>query len=196
MYHLFFRHYKDISKVEESKERITERQNRELFTKELVFSLLSPDFESIGITTSTTNNAPQSPDTAQTKTTTDTTKKISPPSLPSDLPSSPSNGNGVSTAMEAHEEDTEEKTDNNENAEISVTRTSINNELLDVASGGGLATESVQGPSGATATTSSTGTDRLFRTKQQHRGASADVLSPDDSSVTRDTRSRSNESVS
>lgn len=49
---LLDQHYKEISKEEESKEKVHERQNRELFTKELVYSLLSPEFNSLNLTTS------------------------------------------------------------------------------------------------------------------------------------------------
>ncbi|MEO0686851.1 MAG: hypothetical protein AAFY76_17850, partial [Cyanobacteria bacterium J06649_11] len=160
-----------------------------MFTKELVFSLLSPDFENIGITSNSTNK-PKSSETMQRKMSIDAVKK-KPQS--SDSPPSPSIENGghnsistVNNVEETHEEeDTEQKTDNNENAEISVTRTSINNELLGVASGGGgIPGDPLPGPSEGASNTS---TDRMFRTKQPHRGASADVLTPDDGSLTRDT---------
>ena len=173
-----------------------------MFTKELVFSLLSPDFENIGITSSSNTNQLKSSDTTtKRKTSIDAVKKT--PQL-SDSPPSIENGehNSISTATnveEAHEEE-DQKTDNNENAEISVTRTSINNELLGVASGGGgggVSSDPLPGPSDSTSGASNNTLDRMFRTKQPHRGASADVLTPDDASLSRDTpRSRSDESIS
>ena len=171
-----------------------------MFTKELVFSLLSPDFENIGITSSSNTNQLKSSDTTtKRKTSLDAVKKT--PQL-SDSPPSIENEehNNISTATnveEAHEEE-DQKTDNNENAEISVTRTSINNELLGVASsGGGVSSDPLPGPSEGTSGASNNTTDRMFRTKQPHRGASAEVLTPDDASLSRDTpRSRSDESIS
>lgn len=122
----------------------------------------------------------------------------SPPTAPS-IENGGHNSISIATNLEEthKEEDPGQKTDNNENAEISVTRTSINNELLGVASGGGVSNDSVPVTSESTASAPSNTSDRLLRTKQLHRGASADVLTPDDASLSKETpRSRSDESIS
>lgn len=187
--------------MEESREQLAERHNRELFTKEIVFSLLSPDFENIGISTSASKNSttqstkkPQPSDSNSEITTSTLAEGAKKKTTSSVLPPSPSENEGgkntdSNETVEQHEQNNDSVTtpqDNcTENGEITVTRTSINNELLGAASGGG---EGELGGASATAT------DRIFRTKQ--RAASNDVSLTDDAAGSSDNKNRSDESVS
>jgi len=104
------RHYKDVSREEESKEKLEERHNRETFTKELVYSLLSPEFNNITVSSVASSCPAKKPDPLK------------------DFPKDTQKSKALTHSQQTHNKKQESELNNGE--EIVVTRTSINQELL------------------------------------------------------------------